>query len=107
MSRHVSVVRDADGLAESVAILTTTLDALPSDSSRRDDWIVANMALAGLAIACAALNRDESRGAHFRSDFPETDPALDGIHFALIARPEVDDLWMAGSLDAARRQATV
>jgi L-aspartate oxidase len=24
--------------------------------------------------------RTESRGAHFRSDFPETDPSLDGHH---------------------------
>ena len=24
--------------------------------------------------------REERRGAHFRSDFPETDPALDGHH---------------------------
>jgi len=37
------------------------------------------------AIAAAALAREESRGAHRRSDRPETDPALDGIH--LVARP--------------------
>lgn len=32
------------------------------------------------AIGAAATAREESRGGHRRSDFPETDPALDGIH---------------------------
>jgi L-aspartate oxidase len=32
------------------------------------------------AIALAALERRESRGGHLRTDFPETDPALDGVH---------------------------
>jgi L-aspartate oxidase len=32
------------------------------------------------AVAAAALDRRESRGGHIRSDCPETDPALDGIH---------------------------
>lgn len=35
--------------------------------------------LAQIVAACAML-RQESRGAHFRSDFPQTDPALDGHH---------------------------
>jgi L-aspartate oxidase len=35
--------------------------------------------LARLVAACA-LFREESRGAHARSDFPRTDPALDGRH---------------------------
>jgi L-aspartate oxidase len=32
------------------------------------------------AIAAAALERRESRGPHLRTDFPDTDPALDGVH---------------------------
>jgi L-aspartate oxidase len=32
------------------------------------------------AIALAALERRESRGGHLRTDFPEADPALDGVH---------------------------
>ncbi|HEX6389178.1 MAG TPA: FAD-dependent oxidoreductase [Solirubrobacteraceae bacterium] len=35
--------------------------------------------LARLVAACA-LHREESRGAHWRSDRPATDPALDGQH---------------------------
>ncbi|HVQ57854.1 MAG TPA: FAD-dependent oxidoreductase [Solirubrobacterales bacterium] len=35
------------------------------------------------AIARAALDRAESRGGHLRSDRPETDPALDGVHVVL------------------------
>lgn len=31
-------------------------------------------------VATCALAREESRGAHLRVDFPELDPALDGMH---------------------------
>jgi L-aspartate oxidase len=31
-------------------------------------------------VAASALSREETRGAHARSDFPETDPSLDGRH---------------------------
>ena len=43
-------------------------------------------ALARLIAACG-LAREESRGAHQRSDHPDTDPALDGMH-TLVRRGE-------------------
>jgi len=38
------------------------------------------------AMAHAALNREESRGAHWRSDFPQRNHQLDG-HYALVSAP--------------------
>ena len=37
-------------------------------------------------IAAACLAREESRGAHQRTDHPETDPALDGMHTLVVER---------------------
>jgi L-aspartate oxidase len=34
-------------------------------------------------IARAALSRQESRGAHRRSDFPHRDPSLDAVHLVI------------------------
>ena len=100
MSRWVSVVRDADGLTEAIFTLVS-LDSfdVSEDSEDKDEsgisgrsggppwppspaarWETANMLLAARSIAQAALLREESRGGHFRSDFPDTDPAMEGVH---------------------------
>ncbi len=36
-----------------------------------------------VALATAALEREESRGGHLRADFPNLDPALDSIHIVV------------------------
>jgi L-aspartate oxidase len=80
MSRYVSVVRDREGLETAIGQLTAVdIQA----QTMQEQWLAANTRLASLAIAHAALLREESRGAHFRSDFPERDPALDGVHLVL------------------------
>ena len=42
----------------------------------------AAMVAAGELLIEAALRRQESRGVHVRSDFPATDPTLDGVHLS-------------------------
>ena len=38
------------------------------------------MSIAGSMLVQAALRREETRGVHLRTDFPDRDPALDGVH---------------------------
>jgi L-aspartate oxidase len=68
MDRAVGVIRDEAALQNAVV----RLDGLAA----RDGAISpsANVALVGLLIAAAALWRTESRGAHFRRDYPCTAP---------------------------------
>jgi L-aspartate oxidase len=68
MAEDVGVVRTGSGLARAVTRLAAIEQAAPSARLR-------DMAAAGLIIAAAALRRTESRGAHYRADFPKSDPA--------------------------------
>src|SRR5207249_4899597 len=66
LSRAVGVMREAAGLRQAVHAL---LPLASSESAGSD------LALVGLMIAVAALRREESRGAHHRTDFPHHAPA--------------------------------
>lgn len=73
MSRHVGVVRNAEGLASAHRSLsevarTASVDAGP----HRKAFEAANLLTVATAVVAAATARTESRGCHRRSDFPET-----------------------------------
>ncbi|MEO8196265.1 MAG: L-aspartate oxidase [Thermoanaerobaculia bacterium] len=64
---RLGLVRDAAGLAIAARRFAEILRQLPAAPSE-----VRNLAIAGSLVAAAAIHREESRGAHFRSDFPAT-----------------------------------
>jgi L-aspartate oxidase len=68
MSAHVGVIRDAEGLSRAIAQISRI--ELEASSP-----VLRNMATAALLIATAAWRRRESRGAHYRSDYPQPDKA--------------------------------
>ena len=70
MWEKVGLARDADDLAEAAKALPGWARALGSSESRSEREL-ANLALVGSLMAAAALRREESRGAHYRTDFPE------------------------------------
>ena len=68
---HVGILRHAAGLAQARAVLSARLAAQPVAGLEASE--TANLALVGWVMAEAALRREESRGAHQRTDFPARD----------------------------------
>jgi L-aspartate oxidase len=74
MSRHVAVLRDLLGLDEAergIAELGEQYDAAPST----ENWEATNLLTVAAALVRAARLREETRGTHWREDFPERDDA--------------------------------
>jgi L-aspartate oxidase len=94
MAADVGVVRDVAGLRRALA----AIDALASrDGSMR----FRNMLTTAKLIAAAALARTESRGGHYRSDFPEPDEGWRHRTFLTLADAE----RIADGAEAAPRVA--
>ena len=69
----VGIIRSGESLSEAAAILATWQRLLPQPIDRPSSELN-NLVLCGRIMAEAALLREESRGAHFRTDFPQTLP---------------------------------
>ncbi len=67
MSRHVGLERDRAGLEKALATIGAVERAAHGEPS------LLNMTAAAKLVTVAALARHESRGGHFRSDYPKRD----------------------------------
>jgi len=70
---NAGILRDKEGLEKAALTLAAWEARLPKPADRAS-WELANLILVGRLLVEAALIREESRGAHFRSDFPQPSP---------------------------------
>ena len=94
--QDAGIVRTRVGMQEAIRVLEGVAARVAHPRTRRAHE-AANLHLASMLVARSALGREESRGSHFRSDFPDVDPAFDGRHLSF------DGLdWRFESLETAR-----
>jgi L-aspartate oxidase len=97
MTAKVGVIRDAATLRSALGIIVAL------ERSGASDPRLGNMLTTAKLIAAAALLRKESRGAHFRSDYSEPNPAL--AHRSLLTLAEAEAIAKDVSPARAERWA--
>jgi L-aspartate oxidase len=97
MAADAGVIRSADGLGRAIKEIAVMEREAPPGPLR-------DMATAALLIAAAAYRRRESRGAHARADYPETDPAQAKRSLLTLAEARaIAETAIAGCVAAAAR----
>jgi L-aspartate oxidase len=74
MWERVGILRDGPGLSRAVAAILELERGLRPRAPTRPGLEARNLLFVGRLIAESALRREESRGAHFRSDHPDREP---------------------------------
>ena len=80
----VGIMRHREDLSRAVDMLASWQECLPQPKDRPSHELN-NLVLTGRLVTEAALLREESRGAHFRSDFPRSSPEWQR-HIILVRR---------------------
>jgi len=70
---NAGIIRDRDGLTRAAATLAAWQATLPPPADQPTGELC-NLILTGRLLTEAAFIREESRGAHFRADFPRRSP---------------------------------
>ena len=82
MTRGAGVLRDAASLAATGEVVAAVAAATAAPDGAAG-WEVRNLASVGAAVLATATAREESRGAHTRLDFPDTEGSF---HHRLVLR---------------------
>lgn len=76
MVRYVGLNRDAKGLQQGLDELDRQKSVFENHLTKREEYEFSNLLICALLAAEAALIREESRGGHYREDFPEPNDSL-------------------------------
>ena len=102
MWEYVSLIRDAQGLQKALQTIHTLHEQLHGDEQgeSRVDWSyeravqvqeTINMLHTAELVIVAALQRHESRGSHWRSDFQASNEQLAHLHYVLQLAENAED----------------
>jgi L-aspartate oxidase len=86
MSQDVAVVRSAESLQEALTELESLSAVGAPFAGSVPEAELRNVLLLAREVTRSALVREESRGGHFRVDFPEPSPDLEGEHLVVTRR---------------------
>lgn len=74
MTKYVGIIRDKEGMLKAKRIVDQYYNSILKMSNESiEDFEVQNMVLLAKLVIEAAIEREESRGAHYRIDFKDTD----------------------------------
>jgi L-aspartate oxidase len=74
MTDYVGIIRNKEGLMHAKEMIRKYRELLTNmRNTSMEDWELQNMILLSGLVVDSALKREESRGAHYRSDFSKTD----------------------------------
>ena len=94
MTQRAGVLRSAAGLGGAVDVLRRLAEVAGEDLGP-DAWEVTNLVTISMALTASALLREETRGSHWREDFPERDDERWAGHCDVVASDGVIDVEFA------------
>lgn len=83
MVRYAGLKRSEEGLRKGLEELKRQLPIFQSILTQREEFEFANLLTCAMLTTEAALSREESRGAHYREDFPARDDVVWRKHTVL------------------------
>ncbi|MBV9593675.1 MAG: L-aspartate oxidase [Actinobacteria bacterium] len=87
MARHAGVLREEKGLDAAARELADIMDS-PAAQGETENWETTNVITVASALVAAAHLREETRGSHWRSDYPRTDDEHWQGHIDTVLTPD-------------------